>query len=347
MLPDCLRSLAGRVNEIVVIDAHSDDGTAQIARDAGARVIARAWNGDFAAARNVALDAHRCDYSLYIDADERLALPAGGVLADYIDPVARFHLVRFQPRVGFTRYGEWRIFRNDPAIRFEGHIHETVVPSARRLGDDPLFSTVEIDHVGYEGPMGAKWRRNRPLLETAVQVDADRAYLWFDLAECLNGLGMEDAARDAIEQGLSAARRRGGRDQEAARSLLLNLKALLTAAPADHMAILREGLALRDDDHGMRFLLGQACLDAGMADEALAIARRLAAIDPDTLFEGPLAFDRRIFRDAAAELEGLALLALERRADAADAFGRAAVFAPDNPAHRLRHAALAAAGAGR
>ncbi len=340
MLPDCLRSLVDRVDDIVVVDAHSDDGTADIARDFGARVIGRAWNGDFAAARNAALDAHRCDYSLYIDADERLGLPGGGYVSDFIDPAARFHLVRFQPRVGFTRYGEWRIFRNEPDIRFEGHIHETVVPSARRLGEEPRFSTVEIDHIGYEGPMAHKWQRNLPMLEQAVKADPDRAYLWFDLAECRNGLKRIEEAREAVEQGLAAARRRGGRDQEAARSLLLNLKALLTDGLAERMDVLRHGLSLRDDDHGMRFLLGQCCLDAGFPEEALMIAKGLALVDPDALFEGPLAFDRRIFRDAAAELEGLALLAMGREGEAGQAFGRAADLAPDNRTYRLRQAAL-------
>lgn len=341
MLPDCLRSLQGRVDEIIIIDALSDDGSDSIAREFGAKVISRKWTGNFADARNAALDAHRCDYSLYIDADERLGLPDGGHLGDYLYPNERFMLVRFQPRIGFTRYAEWRIFRNDPAIRFEGNIHETVVPAARRLDAHPRHTTVEIDHIGYEGSMVAKWRRNRPLLEQAVRIDPDRAYLWFDLAECLLGLGDIDDARSTIERGLAAAARKRSRDQDAARSLLLNLKAaMLTGNTEACFEVLHEGLEFRGDDHGLRFLLGQAYLDAGLPDEALSIARHMRCIDPDTLFEGPMAYDRRIFLDAAVEMEALALLALGRQAEAASAFARAAALAPDNPVHRLRGAAL-------
>ena len=70
-LPDCLASVAF-CDEIVVVDSGSTDATVEIARGAGALVVAQPWLG-FAAQRNVALDHASCEWVLEIDADERVS----------------------------------------------------------------------------------------------------------------------------------------------------------------------------------------------------------------------------------------------------------------------------------
>src|ERR1022692_1284743 len=68
----CLESIRHVVDDIVVVDTGSVDGTPALAAAHGARVYHRAWENDFAAARNAALGYCRTDWILYIDADERL-----------------------------------------------------------------------------------------------------------------------------------------------------------------------------------------------------------------------------------------------------------------------------------
>ncbi|MFC7334162.1 glycosyltransferase family 2 protein [Rhodocista pekingensis] len=72
-LPGCLASLEGMA-EIVVADSGSDDGSADIARAAGARVVPFVWNGAYPKKKQWCLDlpdlAH--DWVLFVDADERL-----------------------------------------------------------------------------------------------------------------------------------------------------------------------------------------------------------------------------------------------------------------------------------
>ena len=72
-LPDCLRSLAGWADEVWIVDSYSTDRTLEIAREFGAQVVQRVYDGP-ATQKNWALDnlAFRNAWILILDADERL-----------------------------------------------------------------------------------------------------------------------------------------------------------------------------------------------------------------------------------------------------------------------------------
>ncbi|MBK1870567.1 glycosyltransferase [Aestuariivirga sp. YIM B02566] len=347
-LPGCLASLTGTVDEIVIVDTGSRDATIDIASStANVRLLHHPWTGDFAAARNRGLDAVRTQWVLYIDADERLNLPSGGALGDYIDAGALAGLVRFRPKTGYTRYREWRLFRNDPRLRFEGRIHETVEPVIRaisaREGLTIQQTEAEIDHLGYDGVQAHKHARNLGLLEEAVRIDPDRAYLWQHLTETLAAMDRPEEAKTAALAGLAAAARRPSDKQNAAASLITQFLARRALeAGEDPLALVEDGLARLPEDHALTFLQGRALLAAGRPEDALAIAGRLAAIDPDALTARMLAFDRRIFEEQACELAAVAALRLGRQTEAAAWFDKAARFAPDDLSYRLRARALAA-----
>lgn len=57
---------------ILVIDSGSTDNTVELAEANGARVIYRAWDNDFSAQRNFALEYVSTEWVLYLDADERM-----------------------------------------------------------------------------------------------------------------------------------------------------------------------------------------------------------------------------------------------------------------------------------
>jgi (heptosyl)LPS beta-1,4-glucosyltransferase len=67
---DCLTGLEW-AGERVVFDDYSTDGTREIARAAGARVVEHAL-ADFASQRNAALAAVEAEWVLFVDADERV-----------------------------------------------------------------------------------------------------------------------------------------------------------------------------------------------------------------------------------------------------------------------------------
>src|SRR5262249_1049091 len=69
-LPRCLSSVTDLIEETVVIDTGSADGTREIAASFGARVHDFAWVDDFAAARNEGLRHATGGWILWMDADD-------------------------------------------------------------------------------------------------------------------------------------------------------------------------------------------------------------------------------------------------------------------------------------
>ena len=73
-LPRCLDSAKPYVDEIIVVDTGSVDGTPEIAAEYGAKVSYFEWCDDFAAARNYAISQISGDWILMLDADEELVV---------------------------------------------------------------------------------------------------------------------------------------------------------------------------------------------------------------------------------------------------------------------------------
>lgn len=68
----CLDGLGAVCDEVVAVDSASTDGSAELARERGARVVHHPWRG-YGAARAAAVRAlEGCDWLLYLDSDEWL-----------------------------------------------------------------------------------------------------------------------------------------------------------------------------------------------------------------------------------------------------------------------------------
>ncbi len=68
---DCLASARQLADELFVLDSHSQDSTADIARQLGARVEARPFD-NYPCQRNAAIEMARGDWIFFLDADERI-----------------------------------------------------------------------------------------------------------------------------------------------------------------------------------------------------------------------------------------------------------------------------------
>ena len=163
-------------SQIVVVDAHSTDRTADIARSFNATVIQRDWPG-FAAQKNFALDycEAQCtgDWLLSLDADEELSpelqtelrallTSAPTTSALYLKRRNLF-LGRWMRHGGLYPDAKLRLFRRDLALRFtERPVHEVIhtsAPTGTLAGDlihhaYPTLSSY-IEHMDRYSTLGA------------------------------------------------------------------------------------------------------------------------------------------------------------------------------------------------
>lgn len=104
-LADCLASVAW-CNDIVVVDSNSTDGTQQIARQAGARMVDFRWNGTLPKKKNWALQniEWKNEWVLVLDADERV-VPA--LAQEMCDVTARPKADGYFINRRFIFLGQW------------------------------------------------------------------------------------------------------------------------------------------------------------------------------------------------------------------------------------------------
>jgi Flp pilus assembly protein TadD len=174
-LGHCLDSIQGLVDELVIVDTGSTDGTPGLAQARGAALVQFPWRDDFSAARNESLRHCHGDWVLVLDADEaidpldhdciRAALDqdrsqafrlilrnyfAGG--GETVQGVAtRVNDTAYSEGSRFTHFSDGkavRLCRRHPDLQFRGRIHELLEPYflARGLPVEDLNAV--IHHFG-------------------------------------------------------------------------------------------------------------------------------------------------------------------------------------------------------
>lgn len=142
VIADCLTSVAGLANEIVVLDSESSDGTREICAAHGARVINADWLG-FGRQKNLAVQSACNDWVLCLDADERLTTElCASIRAVMAEPLySAYRCARRNRFLGrYLRHGEgypdWnlRLFDRRVAHWSSDPVHEKVI-CAEPVGD--------------------------------------------------------------------------------------------------------------------------------------------------------------------------------------------------------------------
>jgi len=352
-LARCLSSIRAVVDEIVVVDTGSRDRSVEIARDLGARVLQHEWTGDFAGARNVALEAVRADYVLYVDADEWLA---PGLSRTDLERqlMAQCCTVAFRvllrPRPGFTPYREYRMWVNRPDIRFSGLVHESIVPAidaivtteGLRVGRVPL----QLEHDGYEANQNAKRARYLPLLIAQLENEPNRTYLWDHIGRIRAELGEAESARAAFDRGIEIVRRRGVRDPADCLVFADRIFGNAVVGKPD-AALVAEALEYFPNNAAVRWSAALDALARGAFAEVEEHVAHLIAGDPVQLAESALSINQRIIDEWAWHVRAMARFESGDFAGAAADFARAERAAPDVVQYRAKRivaSAHAAAG---
>jgi glycosyltransferase involved in cell wall biosynthesis len=151
-LPECLASVAF-ADEVLVVDAASSDGTAQVAERFGARVVTSEWLG-FGRQKQFAVEQAAHDWVLCLDADERVSpeLAASIVRALEAPAAPVYRMARCNRFLGrWLRHGEgypdWspRLFDRRQARWSDDAVHEKVLYAATpgTLAGDLLHESAE------------------------------------------------------------------------------------------------------------------------------------------------------------------------------------------------------------
>ncbi|MDZ7393411.1 MAG: tetratricopeptide repeat protein [candidate division KSB1 bacterium] len=200
LLPRCLQSVQGVVDDIVVVDTGSSDNTARIALGFGARLFHHPWQDSFSEARNWALRQVTSDWVLVLDADEELEREDAGLLRRVIQ--GKEHHAVFTSVLNYTPYGRTqlyspRLFRHGTA-HYEGIVHNQLVHKGQSI-----VSSIRIYHCGYAlspEKMNAKYERTTRLLRLQLQQNPQDLFAWYNLVHMYrNRRQFELAARTGHE----------------------------------------------------------------------------------------------------------------------------------------------------
>ncbi len=173
VLPRCLSSVHGLVNEIIIIDTGSVDNSIEIAESYGAKIVKDPWQDDFARPRNIGIEKATGAWILIMDPDEIL------LQKDHMDLMwltrdenfdsfwlttrnygpmnyrLDYKMTGLEPDPlgkypGYVPSTKTRFFRNGLGIRFEGCYHELADWYIRRNKLRQGSTPIPIHHWTHE-----------------------------------------------------------------------------------------------------------------------------------------------------------------------------------------------------
>jgi tetratricopeptide (TPR) repeat protein len=214
-LGQCLASVKDIADELIVIDTGSTDRTIEIARELGAQVGHFEWCNDFAAARNASITPATGDWILFLDADEELSTVEKQNLPALLnsDNVALIRLPLINTHQGqISKSILPRLYRNIPAIQFQGCVHEGVYTALLKVSKEWQMEISVGDmlilHHGYTDEVITernKVQRNYELLVKALEERPNEAYFYMQLGLELRRMDQLAESFDAYAKALNLA----------------------------------------------------------------------------------------------------------------------------------------------
>lgn len=139
-IADVVKNAKQVTEHVLIVDSGSTDNTVALAKDHGADVVYRAWDNDFSAQRNFALQHVKTAWVLYLDADERLSEQLSASIAQVLQRGIdrQYSMMRKIHAFGFTyKHGIFKpdeVLRLFPAggVRWENKVHERPMCSLKK-----------------------------------------------------------------------------------------------------------------------------------------------------------------------------------------------------------------------
>ncbi len=327
----CLDSVRGFADELSVVDTGSSDDTIAVAERHGARVHRMPWPGDFAPARNQALQWVRGDWVLVLDADETLRPEAREPLRALMaqPDTVLITLLRFELGARQSPYScVSRLFRRHPAIHWSRPYHAMVDDSVTALLEaEPHWSVVDCPepallHEGY-GPellaAGDKAARLRRAMEQELAAHPGDPYATAKLGGLEISEGNRERGLALLHEGLAHCPERAHPQRF---ELLLHLAIAKATTDADRAeACYREALSLPVPPRvalAAQLNLAALLLRRGEHREARELCEAVTRTAPEVALGWyNLGLIRRRQGDIAGALAAYAA-ALERAPDQAD-----------------------------
>ena len=328
-LPNCLRSVKGLVDEIIVVDTGSKDNTIEIAKQFGAKVVKYKWSNDFSNARNFSLKHATKDWIIVLDADEIISKEDHSKIKDFIS--AEKHDAFFMIQRNYTnatttpdfvvndnKYEEgkefagWfanpvvRLFRNKEDIFFEAKVHESVEPCLLRGSYSIGSLQVPIHHFFYKKGsevMREKFESYLKLGKEQIKLTPGDPKPYYEAGVIHMQVGNTKKAVECFEKVLSL--------DSNYRRVYLNLGVLYMRKNQDEeaMKVFKDGLKVNAKDGDILVNMGVVYLKKRDYEEAIESFRKAIEIKP----RNPQAYNNL----------GAAYLRLKRLAEAKSAFEKA------------------------
>lgn len=140
----CLDSIKDLVDEMIIVDTGSVDGTKDIVKAYTDKVYDFQWMNDFSAARNYAYSMATMDYILWLDADDVLLKEDRmkfRVLKETLDPTVDVVMMKYN--VGFDEHGNTtlsyyreRLSKREKQFKWHEPIHEYLETSGVIINSD-------------------------------------------------------------------------------------------------------------------------------------------------------------------------------------------------------------------
>ncbi len=287
-LPQCLESVRGVFDEIVVVDTGSVDRTKAIAAEFGARVFDFPWIDDFAAARNAALTQATGDYAFWLDADDVVDPPQRENLRNVLAALDPDRPAAFVVRCacdpgadgsgGRTVVDHIRLFPLRDDVRWSYRVHEQILPALQRAKVPVRWTDLVVRHTGYTDPAlrARKLNRDTRILLAELKDRPEEPFVLFNLGAIAIERQEWGGALDYLGRSLAHS--------APSDSITRKLFALIARAHqmlGDTGAALRacaEGLSLHPEDAELWFRCAVVHRHRGESAQAEACWRRILSL---------------------------------------------------------------------